>query len=141
MATVYSRLYERLNDLIPQIEATKYDSVLFATSRHKDDLSIFCEILVNPDKTLTVQIAHDKISDGNAHPAPWMEFKVSPTSLSAELLTIQDEWCDQILYDRHNTTTSTHQRAAKNILALNWLTTILNQQMVFKPVVSPALFA
>ena len=133
-STVFARLYERLNDLFPNLPNFVEGSAFCASPRIKDDWAIYCDVSKVHHPVIELELAHDQVVNGNDQPAPWMVFRVNTELKTAELLVLQDEWRYEVINSDVNRPNS--RRAPMNLYAVNWLTTLLGLQSVFQPVVT-----
>lgn len=137
-STIFSRLYERLDDLIPNLTGATEGSIFHASPRIEGDMSMYCTVAKVAMPVIELELAHDEIVDGKEatwKPAPWMVFRVDTLNRTAELLAVQDEWRYEVIYsetDRLNP-----RRVPMNVLAVNWLAIMINLQSVFRPIAAP----
>lgn len=134
-STIYSRLYQRLDDLIPNLTGLTEGGTFYASPRIEGDLSMYCTVAKVALPVIELELAHDEVVNGEEQPAPWMVFRVDTLNKTAELLAVQDEWRYEVIYsdaDRPNP-----RRAPMNLFAVNWLTIMLNLHSVFQPIATP----
>lgn len=135
--TIYARLYERLADLIPNLDSVTEGSTFYAAPRVEDDMSIYCAVSKVAKTVIELELAHDQVVNGEEQPAPWMVFRVDMVNKTAELLAVQDEWRYEVVYS--DTDRPNPRRVPMNLFAVNWLTIMLHLHSVFQPVASPAV--
>lgn len=133
--TIYARLFERLDDLIPNLATVREGDTFYAPPKIDGDMAMFCSVSKADSPVIELELAHDEVVNGEEQPAPWMVFRVDMQNKTAELLAVQDEWRYEVVYsetDRPNP-----RRSPMNLFAVNWLTIMLNLHSVFQPVATP----
>lgn len=134
---LFHRLYQRLSDLVPNLDNVTQGCTFFAPPRGAGDMSIYCSVSSVQGGVIELEMAHDQVVEGEEQPAPWMVFRVDVANQQAELLAVQDEWRYEVVYSEDNRTNP--RRIPMNLFAVNWLTMMLNLHSVFQPVAAPAL--
>lgn len=134
--TIFHRLYDRLNDLIPNLDAVNAGSTFFAPPRVAGDMSIYCAVARIDKGVIELEMAHDQVVNGEDQPAPWMVFRVDTVNKQAELLAVQDDWRYEVVYSEANR--ANPRRLPMNLFAVNWLTIMQNLYSVFQPVAALA---
>ena len=134
---LFDRLYQRLADLVPNLDNVTVGSTFFAPPRIAGDMSIYCSVSGAQDGVIELEMAHDQVVDGVEQPAPWMVFRVDTVNKQAELLAVQDSWRYEVVYSEDNR--ANPRRIPMNLFAVNWLTIMLNLHSVFQPIAAPTL--
>lgn len=132
MNSVYSRIYQHLQDLLPDLANQAEGASFFAPPRLPGDWSLYCGITKNTGTFMEIEIAHDQTLNGLDHAAPWMVFKIDHASKTAELLKFQDERS----YETVRPCDSQHagKRSNLNMFAANWLHVLMGMAFIFQPV-------
>ena len=134
-STIYSRLYQRLDDLIPNLACATEGGTFYAPPRIKGDMAMYCTVAKVAMPVIELELAHDQVVNGEEQPAPWMVFRVDTLNETAELLAVQDQWRYEVVYS--DCDLPNPRRAPMNIFAVNWLTIMLNLHSVFQPIEAP----
>jgi uncharacterized protein YqiB (DUF1249 family) len=132
MNSVYSRIYQHLQDLLPDLENQTVGASFYAPPRLPGDWSLYCGITTNAGSVMEIEIAHDQTMHGLDQAAPWMVFKVDHASKTAELLKFQDERS----YETVRPCDGVHagKRSNLNMFAANWLHVLMGMAFMFQPV-------
>lgn len=130
--TVYGRMFDRLADLIPSLHSTPVGAVFYAPPRLPDDMAVYCSVsAINGDKLL-IELAEDRSKDGKVMPARWLKLRASVAEGIAEVLEIEDVHGYQVVYHGHHVINP--RRAQINLFAVNWLQTMVNFEVAFRPI-------
>ncbi len=132
-ATVYARLFDRLTDLIPNVQTARAGTVFCALSRIPDDMAVYCHVSAVEGSMRLIELADDNGGRrGHPMPAPWLKLRVDVASGLAEVLEMEDSTGYQVIYIGGGAV-SPH-RPQINLFALNWLQVMVNFELRFQPV-------
>lgn len=129
--TVYQRLYARLKELIPTLEAPKEGASFYAPARVAGDIASYCTFAKVESGKLELEIAQDSVVGGVTQPQRTMVFKVNVCEQVAELLVMEDSWRYEVAYGNGE---PNPRRSRMNVLALNSVTAMMALGGVFVPV-------
>ncbi|KVV25104.1 hypothetical protein WK78_03165 [Burkholderia cepacia] len=135
--TVYGRMFDRLAYLIPSFQTVRSGAVFYAAPRHADDMAVYCCVTALEGDGLMIELADDRTKDGKDIPAPWLKLRVSFAEHAAEVLELEDVHGYQVIY--HGDHVVNPKRAQLNVFAVNWLQTLINFEVAFRPVDVPVI--
>jgi hypothetical protein len=131
--TVYSRMFERLADLIPSAFTTGSAAVFYAPPRIKNDYSTICQVQKVEGGLFLVEMANDTLENGIETPAPWIKLRVDVQSRVAEVIEMQDPHGGyQVAYMDSNIVHP--RRSAINLFAVNWLQIMIGLEVSFQAI-------
>lgn len=96
--TVYSRLFDRLADLIPTLRTAKAGAVFCAPPRNANDMAVYCHVAEVDGDMRLIELADDNITGGTVMPAPWLKLRVDMANKLAEVLEMEDTFGYQVIY-------------------------------------------
>lgn len=129
--TVYARLFDRLADLIPNLQTAPAGAVLCAPPRIPDDMAVYCHIAAVEGDMRLIELADDNNRKGAVMPAPWLKVRVDVANRLAEVLEMEDAFGYQVVYAGGNCVNP--RRAQINMYAMNWLQVMVNFELCFQP--------
>lgn len=128
--TFYDRLYDRLTDLIPDVEKARAGTAFYAAPPKPDDMAVFCQILDVQGPLRLIQIAKDK-NNAAGQPVPWFTLRVDTANRLAEVLEMENEQGYSAAYARSQ---ASPRRYRLNLLAVNWLQFMIGFELRFQSV-------
>ncbi len=128
--SVYARLYERLTDLIPELQSASTGLVLCATPRIPGDITVYCNIAAAEGQMRLIELADDTQNKVGVMPAPGLKLRVDLANKLAEVLEMEDVFGHQVIYSGGDVNP---RRPQINMLALNWLQVMVNFELSFQP--------
>lgn len=131
--TVYSRLFDRLADLIPKLQTAS--AVFYAPPRTKGDLSVYCHISEVDGNLRLIELADDCTEGEAVMPKPWLKLRVDMANRLAEVLELEDSTGYQVVYFGGKAVNPC--RAQINLFAVNWLQVLVQFELAFRPVDMP----
>lgn len=129
--TVYARLFDRLADLIPNLQTAPAGAVLCAPPRIPGDMAVYCHIAAVEGDMRLIELADDNNRKGAVMPAPWLKLRVDVANRLAEVLEMEDAFGYQVIYTGGNCVNP--RRAQINMYAMNWLQVMVNFELCFQP--------
>lgn len=130
--SIHTRLFQRLKDVIPNLETVSVGADFYAPPRMDGDLAMYCSVSKVSGAIVEIELINGHGVNLHEESGPWMVFRIDRAAQTAELLVLQDTWRYEVLYsdaDRPNP-----RRAALSLYACNWLTLIANLYVSFTPV-------
>ena len=135
MPTVYHRIFDRLNELVPHLSKTAEGSAFYGSPKQANDMAIYLQITKVNGNYMELEVTHGQVVHGEDQPAPWMVFRVDFVNATAEILAVEDSFRYEIIYTPSNLVNP--RRAPMNLFALNWLTILYHTQSNFTPINLP----
>lgn len=129
--TVYARLFERLADLIPNLQTAAAGAVFCAPPRIVGDMAVYCHIAEVEGDMRLIELADDNKKGITVVPAPWLKLRVDMANRLAEVLEMEDTFGYQVIYIGVNSVNP--RRAQINMFAMNWLQIMVNFELCFQP--------
>lgn len=129
--TVYTRLFDRLADLIPDLQTARAGAVFCAPPRIPDDMAVYCHIAAVEGDMRLIELTDDNNKKGAVMPAPWLKLRVDMTNKLAEVLEMEDTFGYQVIYMGGNAVNP--RRPQINMFAMNWLQVMVNFELCFQP--------
>jgi hypothetical protein len=129
---VYSRMFARLDDLVPGLSSISDDLTYFAAPRSPGETALFCSVSLCQADILELELAHDEVVGGIEHPSPWMKFRVNRARRTASLVAYQAGSHYEIVGDE--TIYPTCRHLPLNLFAVNWLGILVNLQFAFRAI-------
>ena len=131
-STVYHRLFERLNDLIPNLTSPLEDATFYAPPRLKGDVALHCTVCNVVGKVFKLAFSQDE----TIKTKPWMVFCVNANDQTAELIVMQDPWAYELVLENCELNP---RRSQMNVFAVNCLSTVINLGGTFHYVTASAV--
>lgn len=129
---VQERLYATLREWVPDLETATWTAAFYASPRHPDDLSIYCEVARQQTGQVQVRISHE--TPGRPRDKLDMEFSVDCARRTAALTHIDQG----IPVDSVLTATSYPTRLTRaTVFAVNWLTVMIGMHFILQPIEAP----
>jgi len=130
--TVYARLFDRLADLIPNLQTMHAGMVLCAPPRIPGDMAVYCHIAAVEGDMRLVELADDNTRKGSTvMPTPWLKLRVDMANGLAEVLEMENAFGFQSVYAAGGAVNP--RRAQINVFAMNWLQVMVNFELCFQP--------
>lgn len=120
MQTVFQRLFECLDTLIPDLPTLTEGQSFYAPPRLSGDMAVHLDVSKVALPLIQLEIAHDEVRGGEDHPAPWLVVRANVDMKTAEILAIHDQWSYEIDFAQKDNR-NTLRRNSANLMAVNWL--------------------
>lgn len=133
--TVYDRLFDRLTDLVPMLADAPAGAVFCAPARVEGAAAVYCHVLEREGDMCLIELADDRADGAAVMPSPWIMLRVDLARRLAEVLEVEDAFGYQVIYTRAHVVNP--RRAQLNLHAVNWMQTLLNFNLVFRPAGAP----
>lgn len=133
--SICARLFERLNDLIPNLCTVAKGAAFCTTSRIEGDMVLYCNVSKTEAPIIELQIAHDERVNEGGRPTPWLCFRVDTANRTAESLIVEDGIEHEVA--DFEAARMNPRRHVINLFVVNWLTIMLNLNAVFQTVGLP----
>jgi uncharacterized protein YqiB (DUF1249 family) len=130
--TVYTRMFERLNDLIPGFQSISAGAVFSAQPRIEGEVTIFCHVTEAEGNMLLIELSGDRTNKTPELISPWLKVRVDITKRLAEVLEMEDAFSYQVVYVGAQAVNS--RRDQINLFAMNWLQVMKRFDQVSRPV-------
>lgn len=136
---LYSRMFSRFEDLIPDLSDISACGVAFyAPPKSPTDLALFCNVSSCNGDLLELELMKDEVSHGIERRTQWMKFKLDRKARTACLVACQTESAQESI--QYETINPQSRRIPLNSFAVNWLGILVNLQFAFRSVVPAASF-
>ena len=130
-STVYHRLFERLNDLIPNLTSLTEDATFYAPPRLKGDVALHCTVCNVVGKVFELAFLQEEADVEKIETKLWMVFRVHASDKTAELLVMEDQWAYELVLENGDLNP---RRSQMNFFAVNCLATVINLGGAFRSV-------
>jgi hypothetical protein len=138
-ADLYSRMFSRFEDLIPDLlSISSPGAAFYAPPKTSADLALFCSVSACEGDTLELELAKDEIANGVEQRAQWMKFKLDRKARTAYLIACQTESGHECI--QYETIYPHSRRLPLNLFAVNWLGILVNLQFAFRAIVPTPSF-
>ncbi len=117
--TVYTRLFSRLNALIPGFRNINAGAVFSAQPRIDGEMTVFCYVTEEEGNMFLIELAGDRAIQSPELTSPWLKLRVDMTRQLAEVLEMEDAFSYQVVYVGAQAINS--RRDHINLFAMNWL--------------------
>jgi hypothetical protein len=136
---LYSRMFSRLEDLIPELSSVAAPGAAFyASPRSPADMALFCSVASCSEDELELELAKDEVVAGREQAVHWMKFRVNRKTRTARLVACQTEATYETIHSETIYPQSRH--LPLNSFAVNWLSILVNLQFAFRAIVPAPSF-
>lgn len=136
---LYSRMYARLEDLIPGLSSISAPGASFyAPPRAATEMALFCSVSSCDGDQLEIELARDEIIGESEQPSHWMKFRLDRRARIATLVACQQKFVYETVLNETIYPQSRH--LPLNSFAVNWLGILVNLHFGFQTIVPTPSF-
>ncbi|UVW30558.1 hypothetical protein [Massilia sp. H6] len=136
---LYSRMYSRLEDLIPELSSISAPGASFyASPRSPTDMALFCSVASCSGDEVELELAKDEVVGGLEQAGHWMKFRIDRKTRTARLIACQTEAAYETIHGETIYPQSRH--LPLNSFAVNWLGILVHLQFAFRTIVPAPSF-